>query len=109
MQPNTSRRRISLTPAEAGVLTFLATSRTFAAIGDELGVDRTMVKTHVRRIYEKLGVTTRAGAVKRAEVAGWIPVLENRRLLDRRARRTGGSLPGWIEFSGIQTRSGRVS
>jgi DNA-binding CsgD family transcriptional regulator len=102
MQPKMSRRRVSLTSAEAAVLTLLATSGTLSAIGDELSIDRPKVMKCAQRIYEKLGVSTRAEAVKRAEVAGWIPVRENRRLLDRRARRSGGLLPGWIEFSGGQ-------
>jgi DNA-binding CsgD family transcriptional regulator len=108
MQPKTSRKRVSLTPAEARVLALLATSRTIAAIGDELGIDHSTVKSYVECIYEKLGVSRRAEAVRQAEVAGWIPVLENRRLLDRSARRARGLLPDWIEFSGVPTRSGRV-
>jgi DNA-binding CsgD family transcriptional regulator len=75
-QPKTSRTRVSLTPAESRVLTLLATYRTLAAIGEELGVGRPTVKTHVQHIYKKLGVSTRAGAVKQAERAGWIPARE---------------------------------
>jgi DNA-binding CsgD family transcriptional regulator len=77
-QPTTSRKKVSLTPAEIRVLTLLATYRTLAAIGDELGIGRPTVKTHVQHIYEKLGVNTRAGAVQRAECAGWIPAREER-------------------------------
>ena len=79
MQPRTSPKRVALTPAEARVLTLLATYRTLAGIGDELGIGRPTVKTHVQHIYEKLGVNTRAEAVQRAEVAGWIPAQEDRR------------------------------
>jgi len=61
------------------VLAQLATYRTLAAIGDELGIGRPTVKTHVQHIYKKLGVNTRAGAVERAESAGWIPLQEERR------------------------------
>jgi LuxR family maltose regulon positive regulatory protein len=71
-QPKTSRKRVSLTPTEARVLTLLATYRTLAAIGDELGIGRPTVKTHVQHIYKKLGANTRAEAVERAERAGWI-------------------------------------
>jgi LuxR family transcriptional regulator, maltose regulon positive regulatory protein len=78
MQPKTSRTTVSLTPAESRVLTLLATYRTLAAIGEELGIGRPTVKTHVQHIYKKLGATTRAGAVKRAEHAGWIPAREER-------------------------------
>jgi len=66
------RETTSLTPAEARVLSLLATYRTLAAIGDELGIGRPTVKTHVQHIYKKLGANTRAEAVERAERAGWI-------------------------------------
>jgi DNA-binding CsgD family transcriptional regulator len=59
-------------------LTLLATYRTLAAIGDELGIGRPTVKTHVQHIYKKLGENTRAGAVQRAERLGWIPGREER-------------------------------
>jgi LuxR family maltose regulon positive regulatory protein len=77
-QPNTDRRNeprgtVSLTPAETRVLDFLPTYRTLAAIGTQLGVGRPTVKTHVESIYKKLGATTRAEAVKRAESVGLLP------------------------------------
>jgi len=59
-------------------LGLLATYRTLAAIGEELGIGRPTVKTHVQHIYEKLGVNTRAEAVRRAEAEGWIPAQEGR-------------------------------
>jgi LuxR family maltose regulon positive regulatory protein len=71
-QPRNSRELVLLTPAETRVLALLATYRTLAAIGDELGVGRPTVKTHVQHIYKKFGANTRAEAVKRAERAGWI-------------------------------------
>jgi hypothetical protein len=46
--------------------------------GRKLGIGRPTVKTHVQHIYKKLGVSTRAGAVKRAEHAGWIQAREER-------------------------------
>jgi len=54
-------------------LALLATYRTLAAIGEELGIGRPTVKTHVQHIYKKLGANTRAEAVERAESAGWLP------------------------------------
>jgi LuxR family maltose regulon positive regulatory protein len=69
-QPTTPSATPSLTPAETRVLRLLATYRTLAAIGDELGIGRPTVKTHVQHIYEKLGVNTRAEAVVRAELEG---------------------------------------
>lgn len=44
-----------------------------AAIGDELGIARPTVKTHVQHIYEKLGAANRAEAVHLAESAGLVP------------------------------------
>ena len=64
---------VSLTPAEVRVLTLLTTYRTLSAIGDQLGIGRPTVKTHVEHIYKKLGVTKRAEAVKLAESAGLLP------------------------------------
>jgi DNA-binding CsgD family transcriptional regulator len=78
-QPKTSRKTVAPTPAEARVLALLPTYRTLGAIGDELGIGRPTVKTHVQHIYKKLGANTRAGAVRRAERAGWIPAREEKR------------------------------
>ena len=68
-----SRKTVSLTPAENRVLTLLTTYRTLAAIGNQLGIGRPTVKTHVANIYKKLGATKRAEAVKLAESAGLLP------------------------------------
>jgi DNA-binding CsgD family transcriptional regulator len=57
-------------------LTLLATYRTLAAIGEELGIGRPTVKTHVQHLYKKLGANTRAGAVQRAERAGLLSARE---------------------------------
>ncbi len=67
---NKSRSTVSLTPAEARVLTLLTTHQTLAGIGGQLGIARPTVKTHVQNIYKKLGATKRAEAVKLAESAG---------------------------------------
>ena len=77
-QPNTessaeSHKAVSLTPAEARVLTLLTTYRTLSAIGNQLGIGRPTVKTHVEHIYKKLGATKRAEAVQLAESAGLLP------------------------------------
>jgi LuxR family maltose regulon positive regulatory protein len=69
------RTTVSLTPAEARVLTLLTTYRTLSAIGTQLGIGRPTVKTHVENIYKKLGATNRAEAVKLAEDAGLLPHL----------------------------------
>jgi DNA-binding CsgD family transcriptional regulator len=70
-----SRNPAHLTPAEIRVLSLLATYRTLAAIGTQLGIGRPTVKTHVENIYRKLGATNRAEAVQLAETAGLLPRL----------------------------------
>ena len=49
---------VSLTPAEVRVLTLLTTYRTLSAIGDQLGIARPTVKTHVQKIYKNSGPPT---------------------------------------------------
>jgi DNA-binding CsgD family transcriptional regulator len=71
----TPGRTVHLTPSEIRVLALLPTYRTLAAIGDELGIARPTVKTHVGHIYEKLGAVNRAEAVRLAESAGILPIL----------------------------------
>ena len=48
------------------VLRLLGSQLSIAEIGDQLFVSRNTVKTHVRGIYRKLDVETRAGAVAQA-------------------------------------------
>jgi LuxR family maltose regulon positive regulatory protein len=69
---------LSLTPAETRVLALLASYRTLAAIGTQLGIGRPTVKTHVENIYKKLGVTKRAEAVTLAEGTGLLPSASER-------------------------------
>jgi DNA-binding NarL/FixJ family response regulator len=52
-----------LTPREAEVFGLLRSGLTNRAIADELVVSEATVKVHVRHIYEKLGVRTRAEAL----------------------------------------------
>ena len=47
------------------VLKLLPTS-TYLQMADTLYISRNTVKTHLRSIYQKLGVTSRAEAIKRA-------------------------------------------
>ena len=54
-----------LTAAEQRVLTLLPTS-TYLQIADTLCVSRNTVKTHLRSIYQKLGVASRSQALERA-------------------------------------------
>ena len=54
-----------LTPAEQRVLMLLPTS-TYLQIADTLYISRNTVKTHLRSIYQKLGVASRSAALERA-------------------------------------------
>jgi LuxR family transcriptional regulator, maltose regulon positive regulatory protein len=54
-----------LTAAEQRILTLLPTS-TYLQIADTLYISRNTVKTHLRSIYQKLGVASRAEALARA-------------------------------------------
>jgi LuxR family maltose regulon positive regulatory protein len=50
----------------------LPTHLTLEEIAQRLGLRRSTVKTHVVSIYKKLGATTRAQAVSRAEAEGFL-------------------------------------
>jgi two-component system nitrate/nitrite response regulator NarL len=55
-----------LSPREREVLTFIAQGLSIPAIAGELYLAPSTVKTHVQRLYEKLGVSDRAAAVAAA-------------------------------------------
>jgi LuxR family maltose regulon positive regulatory protein len=55
-----------LTDRERTILGYLASHLTFPEIGRELYISRHTVKTHVSRIYRKLGVTGRSAAIRAA-------------------------------------------
>lgn len=56
----------ALSPREREVLNFIAQGLTIPAIASELYLAPSTVKTHVQRLYEKLGVSDRAAAVAAA-------------------------------------------
>lgn len=62
----------SITLAEARILRYLPTPLTFALIADKLGISRSAAKDRARRLYQKLGVHSRADAVTRARALGLI-------------------------------------
>ena len=57
----------ALSPAELSVLRHFEGDRTARAIGAELYLSINTVKTHIRAIYRKLGVSTREDALARAQ------------------------------------------
>jgi LuxR family transcriptional regulator, maltose regulon positive regulatory protein len=69
VQPDASRARSllaePLTPAELRVLKLLPTS-TYLQMAEILYVSRNTIKTHLRSVYQKLGVESRSQAIERA-------------------------------------------
>ncbi|WP_150244953.1 response regulator [Nocardiopsis quinghaiensis] len=63
----------TLSPREAEVLRLAAEGRTNAAIGRALHISATTVKTHLMRVYDKLGVSDRTAAVSQAIRRGLLP------------------------------------
>ncbi|MEE4276218.1 MAG: LuxR C-terminal-related transcriptional regulator, partial [Thermoleophilia bacterium] len=59
-----------LTPAERRILELLPTHMSETQIGAQLFVSVNTVKTHLRAVYRKLGVASRAAAVERARELG---------------------------------------
>lgn len=62
----------SLTAREIDVLRLVADGRTNRAIATRLGIGEATVKTHLMHVYEKLGVTDRASAVRTAWERGLV-------------------------------------
>ena len=65
-----TKEDIQLTPREREVLSALARGITIANIGDELGISRYTVGDHVKNIYRKLNITSRAEAALQAKNMG---------------------------------------
>ena len=62
-----------LTPAERRVLELLPTYLSEAQMAEQLFVTRNTVKSHLKRVYRKLDVSSRAEAVERARDSGLLP------------------------------------
>jgi DNA-binding CsgD family transcriptional regulator len=62
----------SISLAEARLLGYLPTPLTFALIADKLGISRSAAKDRAGRLYQKLGVHSRADAVTQARARGLI-------------------------------------
>jgi two-component system nitrate/nitrite response regulator NarL len=69
---NAAGARIHLTPREMDVLGGLAAGKSAPAIAVELHVSTATVKTHLKTLYEKLGVSDRAAAVAESMRRGLI-------------------------------------
>ena len=76
---NAGNRRVveEPSPAELAVLRGLATGLSRREIGAELYISLNTVKTHTRELYRKLGATSRADAVARAEALGLLEPTES--------------------------------
>ena len=59
-----------LSPREAEVLLYLGRGYGSAYIAAQLGISENTVRTHVRHIYEKSGVSSREGLIARVDDAG---------------------------------------
>jgi LuxR family maltose regulon positive regulatory protein len=75
-----------LSPREIEVWRYLATSLSLTEIADRLFVSRNTIKTHVRNLYRKLGVTTREEAVN-------VEVVDYRAAGSERPARAQGPVP----------------
>jgi len=69
---NAAGTQIHLTPRERDVLAGLVRGQSAPAIGADLHVSTATVKTHLKTLYEKLGVSDRAAAVAEAMRRGLI-------------------------------------
>jgi len=55
-----------LTPRETEVLQHLAKGKSYTMIANELFINKETVRTHIKNIYQKLNVNTKAGAIEKA-------------------------------------------
>ncbi|HYW15099.1 MAG TPA: LuxR C-terminal-related transcriptional regulator [Allosphingosinicella sp.] len=66
-------RSIGLTPREFEILELLASGRSNKELARTLGISPNTVKTHVARLFEKLEVANRIGAIEKARWLALIP------------------------------------
>ena len=64
---------LGLTPRELEILEAIAAGLSNREIGDKLFVSENTVKTHSRRLFDKLGAKRRTQAVQLGKAAGLIP------------------------------------
>ena len=71
-KPVASRQRDDLTARERSIVEFIARGRSNKEIARELGVAPETIKTHLKRIFQKLSAESRAQAVVRAQSLGML-------------------------------------
>ncbi len=59
-------RQSPLTPRELEVLNLLASGKSYSSIADQLFVDKETIRTHIKNIYLKLEVHSKADAIEKA-------------------------------------------
>jgi len=69
-RPAAERSREELTARERSIVEFIAKGRSNKEIARELGVAPETIKTHMKRIFQKLSAESRAQAVVRAQSLG---------------------------------------
>lgn len=65
-------RSLGLSPRECEILERLASGGSYKELARELGISPNTVKTHVARVYEKLGVERRVQALEKARALALI-------------------------------------
>ena len=73
VRPRTTRRA-HLTAREHDVVRLVADGRSNDEIGATLGIGSKTVETHLSRIFERFGVSSRAELAARAVREGWLDV-----------------------------------
>ncbi len=68
-----ARAELGISPREAAVLAEIAAGRSNKEIAARLHVSPNTVKTHVARLYGKLGARRRTDALRRARELGLVP------------------------------------
>ena len=63
---------VALTPREQDIVRLVMTSRSNDEIGRELGLAGKTVESHLSRLFERTGVTSRVELALRAEREGWL-------------------------------------
>ena len=66
-------RSLGLTSRECEILDLLASGQSNKELARRLGISPNTVKTHVARVYEKLGVQRRVQAIEKARMLALIP------------------------------------